>query len=122
MGGGSETRFEGSNETIEYDNLFASKVIKATEFLLNLTSYVRDENFTSASENIKLLSPLNNNSAHGNFSVDQNISNYEPHIPEYIRTTSIVFCVVILCLGLIGNIMVNSRKEILRKCFIKNRS
>lgn len=97
-----------SNEARTNDTLF-----KVTEFLLNLT-HVKDENFTSASENIKLLSPLNNQSVHGNFSADQNSSgDYEPpHIPEYIRTTSIVFCIVILCLGLIGNIMVNSRKDV----------
>jgi hypothetical protein len=105
--GGESSEADSANQS---DNFFADKVIKATEFLLNLT-YVRDVNFTSASENIKLLSPLNSSGIHGNFSVDQNISNYAPHIPDYIRTTSIVFCVVILCLGLIGNIMVNSRKD-----------
>ena len=102
---GEPSDFDTANQS---RNLFSDKVIKATEFILNLT-HVKDVNFTSASENIKLLSPLNSSGIHGNFSVDQNISNYEPRIPDYIRTTSIVFCVIILCLGLIGNIMVNSR-------------
>lgn len=101
-----ESQYDAANnDTIEYSDIFSHKV---AEFLLNLT-YV---NFTSASENIKLLTPLSNSSIHGNFSVDQNITNYEPHIPDYIRSTSIVFCVVILCIGLIGNIMVKSRKDI----------
>lgn len=85
-------------------------MIKATEFILNFTN-VKDGNFTGSSESIKLPFPLNNSGIHGNFSVDQNASNSVLEIPEYIRTTSIVFCVVILCLGLIGNIMVNSRKD-----------
>ncbi|XP_058467593.1 growth hormone secretagogue receptor type 1 isoform X2 [Malaya genurostris] len=29
-----------------------------------------------------------------------------PQIPEYIRATSMVFCIIIMCLGVIGNIMV----------------
>lgn len=89
------------------DNPLADKVIKATEFFLNLTY----ENFTSASESIKLLYPLNSSGVgtHGNFTGLPNNSSYEPRIPDYIRTTSIIFFVIILCLGLIGNIMVNSR-------------
>lgn len=107
-----ESRYRAGNESSDF-------ALKVTELLLNLT-HARDANFTSASENIKLLSPLNNQSAFGNFSADQNSSNYDPppHIPDYIRTTSIVFCVVILCLGLIGNIMVKTDKS----AFIKNHS
>lgn len=34
--------------------------------------------------------------------------NYDvPEIPNYIRYTSMVFCIVIMCLGVIGNIMVS---------------
>lgn len=29
-----------------------------------------------------------------------------PQIPEYIRTTSMVFCIIIMCLGVVGNVMV----------------
>lgn len=29
-----------------------------------------------------------------------------PVFPSYIRTTSMVFCIVIMCLGVIGNVMV----------------
>lgn len=44
-----------------------------------------------------------------------NFSNYtsfnyndtsNPFFPSYIRTTSMVFCIIIMCLGVIGNIMV----------------
>ncbi|CAH2012337.1 unnamed protein product [Acanthoscelides obtectus] len=41
-----------------------------------------------------------------------NISNYSdpshvtPVFPTYIRTTSMVFCILIMCLGVIGNVMV----------------
>lgn len=30
-----------------------------------------------------------------------------PQIPAYIRNVSMVFCIVIMCLGVIGNIMVS---------------
>lgn len=29
-----------------------------------------------------------------------------PQIPAYIRTTSMVFCIIIMCLGVVGNVMV----------------
>lgn len=39
----------------------------------------------------------------------KNETNYElPEIPSYIRTTSMVFCIVIMCLGVIGNVMVSA--------------
>lgn len=85
-------------------------ITQATEILYNLT-YGRDANDASFSENLKLLPSLSNSSsAHGDLTTYSNASHYVPSIPDYIRTTSIIFCVVILCLGLIGNIMVNSRK------------
>lgn len=34
-------------------------------------------------------------------------SEQTPQIPAYIRNTSMVFCIVIMCLGVIGNIMVS---------------
>lgn len=34
-------------------------------------------------------------------------NNDVPQIPDYIRYTSMVFCIVIMCLGVIGNIMVS---------------
>lgn len=34
-------------------------------------------------------------------------NNDVPQIPDYIRYTSMVFCIAIMCLGVIGNIMVN---------------
>lgn len=102
--GSSEFLF---NESIEYADSFSAQVIKATEFIANLT--LRES--SGVSENIKLLAPLSNSSAsgHGNFSLDHNstINSFEPHIPDIVRTTSIAIVIIILCLGLIGNIMVN---------------
>lgn len=109
--GGDSSEFRNDTSELLDDSVFNRKVIKAYEFLLSNVSHVR--NFTSVSESIKLLSTYNNSSnVPGNLSTDPNANNYEQlQIPDYIRTTSIIFCVVILCLGLIGNIMVNSRKH-----------
>lgn len=35
-----------------------------------------------------------------------NTTGVEAQIPAYIRTTSMVFCVIIMCLGVVGNVMV----------------
>lgn len=40
----------------------------------------------------------------GNFTSFNDTSN--PVFPSYIRTTSMVFCIIIMCLGVIGNVMV----------------
>lgn len=129
--GGRNDIIDGSNEIFDHsttsgnrsedhDNssdLFAvEKVLKATEFLLNFTSssassvptsslLPHDGNF-SISENIKLLSPFNSTSIIGGNFTDQNHSSYTPFIPDYIRSTSIIVCVIILIFGLIGNTMV----------------
>lgn len=109
-GGEWSDSLQNDDSSLEADDNYAlaDKVIKATEFFLNLTY----ENFTGASESIKLLFPLNSSGVGplANFSTLLNSSGSdEPRIPDYIRTTSIIFFVIILCLGLIGNIMVNSR-------------
>lgn len=41
----------------------------------------------------------------GNFSLLDN-ETYSPVIPAYTRTASMVFCIIIMCLGVIGNVMV----------------
>lgn len=46
----------------------------------------------------------NNNSTTTNF--NDSISLYHPVFPAYIRTTSMVLCIVIMCLGVVGNVMV----------------
>jgi hypothetical protein len=102
--GSSEFLF---NESVEYADSFSNKVIRTTEFIANFTL----AHNSSLSEDIKLLVPPSSNisgSGNGNYTLSSNATtSLEPQIPDYIRTTSIVFCVVILCLGLIGNIMVN---------------
>jgi hypothetical protein len=82
-------------------------VIKAAELFLNGTTSTTQD----ANGNLKLLPSFNST----DFYADQNASfNYEPKIPEYITLTSMVFCIAIMCLGLIGNIMVNEGREMQR--------
>lgn len=45
--------------------------------------------------------------ADGTASAGFNDSSEMPQIPEYIRATSMVFCIIIMCLGVIGNVMVS---------------
>ncbi|XP_059610385.1 growth hormone secretagogue receptor type 1 [Phlebotomus argentipes] len=57
------------------------------------------------------LARLFNNSIHSSVVHDNfthNATDYfgQPQIPAYIRTTAMVLCILILCLGVIGNIMV----------------
>ncbi|KAL1506200.1 hypothetical protein ABEB36_005602 [Hypothenemus hampei] len=50
-----------------------------------------------------------NNDSHGtafNASYNSTIEYGNPVFPTYIRTTSMVFCIIIMCLGVIGNVMV----------------
>lgn len=61
---------------------------------------------------------INSNGGGGNTSIFENIStsgqlgamppngSYNPVFPSYIRTTSMVFCILIMCLGVVGNVMV----------------
>lgn len=100
---------EGNDKTINYDVNSDNVINAAVEFLFNDTA-ARNASINSTaniSGNIKLLSPFNNNSFFGDLSPDQNTTlNHELQIPEYITLTSMIFCIIIMCLGLIGNIMV----------------
>ncbi|XP_055678054.1 growth hormone secretagogue receptor type 1 [Lutzomyia longipalpis] len=67
-------------------------------------------NETTAVENTTL-ARLFNSSIHSAVVTDNlthNATDYfgQPQIPAYIRTTAMVLCILILCLGVIGNIMV----------------
>lgn len=49
-----------------------------------------------------------NGSEIGTMSINDTFTGQDvPQIPAYIRNTSMVFCIVIMCLGVIGNIMVS---------------
>lgn len=77
------------------------------EYALNSTDHFynnHNNHSGSFSDNYKLLVSNTNVSTDGN----NNDTKYEPQIPEYIRTTSMVFCIAIMCLGVVGNIMVSS--------------
>lgn len=84
----------------------------AVEFFLNNDTTRSAINSNLTNEHIKFLSPLNNNSIfQGDIATYENISyNLQPRFPDYIIVTSMVFCITIMCLGLIGNIMVNLHK------------
>lgn len=84
--------------------------INSTELLFNLSNVDQPSSPTSRNSNIKSLSSINNNnniSFFGEYSEDLNYTiNYDPKIPNYIRYTSMILCILIMCLGFIGNIMV----------------
>lgn len=80
-----------------------------TEFIYNSLNLSHNPN-SHSSDNIKIFSGNGSTSTElDDFDYNSNHTKYEPQIPEYIRTTSMVFCVVIMCLGVIGNIMVSSK-------------
>jgi hypothetical protein len=99
------------NNNINNNNYDINVITTATEFIINQTIASRSNINSTAniSDNIKLLSTFANNSIYGDLlSHHQNITinDDEPRIPEYITLTSMIFCIIIMCLGLIGNIMV----------------
>ncbi|VEN46780.1 unnamed protein product, partial [Callosobruchus maculatus] len=66
-------------------------------------SNLPDPNETTFSYLYTLSSDLPNATNASNYS---DTSHVTPVFPAYIRTTSMVFCVLIMCLGVIGNVMV----------------
>lgn len=44
--------------------------------------------------------------SNNNVSNTSDLMSAPPVFPSYIRTTSMVFCIIIMCLGVIGNVMV----------------
>lgn len=82
--------------------------INSTDFSFNL-SIADQSSPPNRNSNIKLLSSINSSiSLFGEYSEDLNYtSNYDPKIPNYIRYTSMVLCIFIMCLGFIGNVMVS---------------
>ena len=81
--------------------------INSTDIFFNLS--ITDQKPPIRNSDIKLLSSINSNiSLFGEYNEDLNYtSNYDPKIPNYIRYTSMVLCIFIMCLGFIGNIMVS---------------
>ncbi|KAG5679840.1 hypothetical protein PVAND_009377 [Polypedilum vanderplanki] len=91
-----DTIIENSdNDKDNYDIITENVIRAAAEFFLT-NNTVKDVN-----GNIKLLPSINST----DFYVDQNTT-YEPKIPEYITLTSMIFCIAIMCTGVIGNLMV----------------
>lgn len=64
-----------------------------------------DNNNNTISSNLSEIL-LNNSDAGGDGDGDDEGGGYYPVFPSYIRNTSMIFCVIIMCLGVIGNVMV----------------
>lgn len=62
---------------------------------------ISTQNYVYSPSNVDLL----NGTTNSTFSYYYNDSS-SPVFPSYIRTTSMVFCIIIMCLGVIGNVMV----------------
>lgn len=78
-------------------------------------------NFTN--ENIKhFLSPYTNNSIivsdQHNYNNTIGYNQLEPRFPDYIIVTSMVFCITIMILGLVGNIMVRYHNFCTNKIYL----
>lgn len=78
----------------------------AGRLVLNATGQVFENEFINGSGSTHAGTSIINGSYNESYSE-------MPQIPEYIRATSMVFCIIIMCLGVIGNIMV-SRNDGLR--------
>lgn len=100
-------KFSGSDFSSNY-NSYVSAIINFSLNSSNVTlSFNNTSRTDSQSGDLKLYGTSSNTSNDFGNEFTQNQTQYEPQIPEYIRTTSMVFCIVIMCLGVIGNIMVS---------------
>ncbi|KAL0811234.1 hypothetical protein ABMA28_009662 [Loxostege sticticalis] len=72
------------------------------QFYTTENGYQNDEMFDFEFENTSF---DNTNFTNASFSASGNYSEYA-EIPYYIKATSMTFCIVIMCLGVIGNVMV----------------
>uniref|UniRef100_A0A1A9WY21 G-protein coupled receptors family 1 profile domain-containing protein n=1 Tax=Glossina brevipalpis TaxID=37001 RepID=A0A1A9WY21_9MUSC len=84
------------NEVTSTTSLFANKVIAAT--------------FTLATTTLSTTTTTNDTAL--NLSISRVHETYDvPQIPPYIRNTAMSFCIIILLLGVIGNVMSPSKDE-----------
>lgn len=80
----------------EYGGRFSRLVLNATGQLYE-NEFINDSGVHSGSSNDGTIITGSSNQSYSEM----------PQIPEYIRATSMVFCIIIMCLGVIGNIMVS---------------
>ncbi|XP_019769416.1 thyrotropin-releasing hormone receptor isoform X2 [Dendroctonus ponderosae] len=84
----------------------------ATPLTLNVSVYASDVNATTTNYlYTSVTSDAVANGSHGQFGNNASYNGSLDYagssmLPSYIRTTSVVFCVLIMCLGVIGNVMV----------------
>lgn len=96
----------GDSSRILGDNINSSSNTTSTNFLNNLSElglYGLHRNATSVGAGVgdDAIGSM------GGGGTAAAANNDVPQIPDYIRYTSMVFCIAIMCLGVIGNIMVN---------------
>lgn len=80
---------------------------------------VSADNVSLASIINQALSSLSTAAAASTTAIAHNATVHDiPQIPAYIRTTSMVFCITIMLLGVIGNLMVSTTIQLLLSLFI----
>jgi hypothetical protein len=100
LGANDSTIANSANDN--YDTITDNVIRSAAEIFLN------DTTAKDVIGSIKLLPTFNSS----DFYTDQNATlGYEPKIPDYITLTSMIFCIAIMCLGVIGNTMVSEKGE-----------
>ncbi|XP_060528389.1 thyrotropin-releasing hormone receptor isoform X2 [Cylas formicarius] len=62
--------------------------------------------YTTSTQELQDGGGVGNLAYNSSFNISGNVSFSIPIFPNYIRTTSMVFCIIIMCLGVIGNVMV----------------
>lgn len=81
-----------------------SVVTTTSSFNANTTPAI-DFNINTSVSNYHVYSSTLEATNFSNFTINYNDSS-NLVFPSYIRTTSMVFCIIIMCLGVIGNVMV----------------
>lgn len=92
-----EIEYDGSEEQYEEEEEEEEEISNTTNNNLNIS--ISDSTVSIESSNSTITQTANNT----------NSSSFEdiPQIPAYIRTTAMFFCIAIMILGVIGNVMVS---------------
>uniref|UniRef100_A0A182IJA3 G-protein coupled receptors family 1 profile domain-containing protein n=1 Tax=Anopheles atroparvus TaxID=41427 RepID=A0A182IJA3_ANOAO len=100
----------GYNSYAAYGNRFGRLLLNGTRTILAAAATTNSSTATGTTSSPSEPGPFDGDrgfvAAGGTVSAGFNESSEMPQIPEYIRATSMVFCIIIMCLGVIGNIMV----------------
>ncbi|CAH0555245.1 unnamed protein product [Brassicogethes aeneus] len=85
------------------DDMISTIVSLAVATALNSSTTPFDGDSTSANF---VYTPANSDIYNDSNATSNFTDHASPVFPSYIRTTSVVFCVIIMCLGVVGNVMV----------------